>query len=415
MRGFLNSRIAAYGFVVSPPSAAVSSASLDFGYQPRGVASASRTVTLSNLGGGPLALADVTASGDFSASDTCGAQLAAFASCAIDVTFTPTAKGQRQGTLTITENSSDAAGATLNVRLVGDATTGPVPQFSNNQSTSPTLQFPAQLVGMTSTLAETLTNVGDAAMPISGIGVSSGTLNFTKETNDCPSPLDVGSSCTISVTFSPSSGGTHYGVITLNYISSSGSAATLSFGVNGIGQDFTYNPPPPNTGTASVAAGGTATFTFQLVPQGGFNQTVSLTCGTVPLNTTCTLSRTSVPLDGTNAVTVTATVVTTARSGLTPRPRHVPPTPAGPRVPVAFWWLGLAALLGMALAVRRSARLRWLVLPAALTLVLMWTACGGGGGSGSLPKGTPAGSWTLTVTGTSGSLTNTAFLKLNVN
>jgi len=406
--GFLNSRIAAYGFVVSPPSAAVSSASLDFGFQRRGVASPSRTVTLSNLGGGPLALADITASGDFSASDTCGAALAAFASCAIHVTFTPTAKGLRRGTLAITENRSDAAGATLNVTLVGNAATGPV-TFSVN----PLVFSTPQLVGTSSSPQPvTLTNTGTEAIAITGIGVSTGTLDFT-EADDCPkspSILDAVQSCTINVTFNPNAGGQRFGTVTVNYTASSGSAST-SFGVNGTGQDFAFNV---TTGTATVNAGQTATFTFQVGPVGGFNQTVSLACSSPALNTRCTLSRTSVPLDGTNTVTVTATVVTTARSGLAPRPRHVPPTPGGPRGPVAFWWLGLAALLGMALARRRSARLRWLLLPAALALVLMWAACGGGGGA-SIPKGTPAGSWTLTVTGTSGSLTNYAYLTLNVN
>jgi YVTN family beta-propeller protein len=425
--GFLNSRFAAYGFVVSPPSAAVCPASLDFGYQRRGVASASRTVTLSNQGGGPLALADVTASGDFRASDTCGAALAAFASCAIDVTFTPTAKGQRQGTLTITENRSDAAGPTLTVTLSGDATTGPLPQFSNTQSTTPTLVFPAQLVGTTSTLAETLTNVGDASLTTTAAGMLSvATAPGFTETDNCGTSLAAGASCQINVTFAPTNvltlasanlgnNGLLLGVIGFgagsNYTSTNAASGyPPAFGVQGTGEVFAFNL---TTGTATVNAGQTATFAFNLAPVGGFNQTVSLTCGTVPLNTTCTLSSTSVPLNGTNAVTVTATVVTTARSGAAPRPRHIPPTPSGPRVPVAYWWLGLAALFGMALAMRRSARLRWL-LPAALTLVLMWAACSGGGSS-SLPTGTPAGSWTLTVTGTAGSLTNYAYLTLNVN
>lgn len=414
---FLNSRIAAYGFVVSPPSAAVSSASLDFGDQRRGVASASRTVTLSNLGGGPLALADVTASGDFSASDTCGAALAAFASCAIDVTFTPTAKGQRRGTLTITENRSDAAGATLNVTLVRDATTGPLPQFATNPLVFPT----PQLVGTNTTLTNTLTNAGDAALTTTATDMLSVALapGFT-ETDNCGASLAVGASCQISVTFAPtkvltlasSQNGLLLGAIELansNYTPPQGSPPA-GFGVQGTGEVFAFNL---TTGTATVSAGQTATFTFNLTPVGGFNQTVSLTCSSPALNTTCTLSRPSVPLDGTNAVTVTATVVTTARSGLGPRPRAIPPGPGMPRVPVALWWLGLAALLGMALAARRSLRLWWLVLPAALTLMLTWAACGGG--SSSLPRGTPAGSWTLTVTGTSGAITNQTFLTLNVN
>ena len=248
--------------------------------------------------------------------------------------------------------------------------------------------------------------------------MSAGTQDFPPSgtTSNCTSPLgpggSAGDSCTITVTFAPSAGATRFGTVTVNYTTSSGSGSE-TLGVSGTGEDFTYSPAPPNSGTASVVAGGTATFPIQVVPQGGFNQTVALTCSSPALNTTCTLQPSSVPLDGINAVPVTVTVVTTARSGLASRPRNLPPTPSAPRVPVAPWWLGLAALLGMALAARRSLRLRWLLLPAALTLVLAWAACGGG--SSPLPKGTPAGTWTVVITGTSGSISNQTFLTLNVS
>src|SRR5262249_4093603 len=73
------------------PSATLAPASLSFGGQPVGTASATQTVTLSNAGNGPLTISGITASGDFSQTSNCGGSLAAGASCSINVAFTPTA------------------------------------------------------------------------------------------------------------------------------------------------------------------------------------------------------------------------------------------------------------------------------------------------------------------------------------
>jgi hypothetical protein len=73
------------------------------------------------------------------------------------------------------------------------------------------------------------------------------------------------------------------------------------------------------------------------------------------------------------------------------------------------------ALVGMALALRRKAKWRWLLLPAALGLILTWAACGGSQQAIQTVTGTQAGSWIVTVTGTAGSLTNSTGLTLNVN
>jgi hypothetical protein len=39
-------------------------------------------------------------------------------------------------------------------------------------------------------------------------------------------------------------------------------------------------------------------------------------------------------------------------------------------------------------------------------LVLLWAACGAGGSQVDVPEGTPAGNYTLTLTGTSGAVTH---------
>src|SRR5208283_5164944 len=94
-----------------------------------------------------LSITSITASGDFSQTNTCGSSVAAGAHCTLSVTFKPTAPGTRTGAVTLTDNASPA---TQNVSLTG---TGTAPVVS----LSPTsLTFPAQQVG-TSSSAQSVT------------------------------------------------------------------------------------------------------------------------------------------------------------------------------------------------------------------------------------------------------------------
>jgi hypothetical protein len=67
-----------------------------------------KTLTLKNTGTATLTLTGMTISGteggDFKKSSGCGNTIAVAATCTVDVTFTPTAKGARAGTLSISSN-----------------------------------------------------------------------------------------------------------------------------------------------------------------------------------------------------------------------------------------------------------------------------------------------------------------------
>jgi hypothetical protein len=82
--------------------------SLSFGNQALSATSAAKNVTLKNGQSGALTISSITASGDYADTTTCGASLAAGASCTISVTFTPTATGSRTGTLTVTDSGSNS-------------------------------------------------------------------------------------------------------------------------------------------------------------------------------------------------------------------------------------------------------------------------------------------------------------------
>ena len=99
------------------PLVSLSSTSLTFAAQLVGTSSGAQSVTLSNTGSATLSIASITASGDFSQTNTCGSSVAANATCTLSVIFTPTATGSRSGSVTITDNATPA---TQTVTLTGN-------------------------------------------------------------------------------------------------------------------------------------------------------------------------------------------------------------------------------------------------------------------------------------------------------
>ena len=109
---------------VTKPAVQLSSTSLNFAGQVVGSTSPAQTVTLTNTGNGALTIASIVPggpSGNFAVSTTCGAAVAASASCSIKVTFTPTTGGTASGFITITD---DAATSPQSVSLNGTGMAG---------------------------------------------------------------------------------------------------------------------------------------------------------------------------------------------------------------------------------------------------------------------------------------------------
>jgi hypothetical protein len=174
--------------------------------------------------------------------------------------------------------------------------------------------------------------------------------------------------------------------------------------------DFAITGPP--TASQSVSAGQSAMFSLSLTPVGSFSAAVSLGCAIAPATTpapTCTLSTSSVQFSGAAAQTVTVTVGTTA---------PIVTTSAGTAnragLPVAS--MPLLVLVGL-LTLRRRKTLSML---GALLIVAAFTpliGCESGSGMSSHSQtapGTPSGTYTITVTATSGTLTHNAVLQVIV-
>jgi len=127
--------VALSGTGTSAPTGAVASlapTSLTFGTQQIGTTSPAQLLTLQNTGDATLTIAGIVVSGDFAQTTTCGATLAPGASCAINVTFTPTVAGPRTGSVVVT---SDGAGSPSTAALSGTGTDGtaaavPLPTLS---------------------------------------------------------------------------------------------------------------------------------------------------------------------------------------------------------------------------------------------------------------------------------------------
>jgi hypothetical protein len=95
------------------PKASLSSYSLNFGKQKLSTTSVAKSVKLTNTGTTPLVLSTLTVSGKFAlgaGTKTCvnGETLTPSASCMIDVTFSPTAKGPQCGSVVITDNARNS-------------------------------------------------------------------------------------------------------------------------------------------------------------------------------------------------------------------------------------------------------------------------------------------------------------------
>lgn len=377
---------------------------LGFGSEPVGNTSAGQSITVSNAGFSPANFSSISVGGsnvtDFSQTNTCGSSLAPGGTCTISVTFTPTALGNRTASVTITD---DATGSPQTVGLTGSGIT--TIAFSPS-----TVTFASQFVG-TSGLPQsvTITNSGLSPVTISSITTSPSDFGSL---NACGSSVAPGASCSVGVFFDPATSGARTGTLTITD-SAPGSPQTLA--LTGMGQDFSMNS---SSSSATVSSGQTANYTVAIVPAGGFNQKVALSCTGAPALSTCSLSSGSVVLNGSAPASITVSVSTGGSPATAIRPFGISSFAFSARL-----FLSVAVLMTLAsffFLLPQRKRPVWLLRGATLALSLLVLAalssCGGGGGSHG--GGTPAGTYTLTITGAcssgSSTLTHNAILTLVV-
>ena len=385
----------------APATDTLSPATLTFAQQQIGTTSAAQQVTITNAGDVALTLLSTSITpGDFTVVNGCGTSLAGHSTCALSVTFIPTASGTRTATLTFTDA----------IRYQTVPITGTAVAAAGVSLSPATINFAASGNGLTSAAqAVTLTNNGGLPLTLSKTAIST---NFTITANTCGTTLAVNASCTLQIAFAPTAAGPLTGTLT---VTDNASPPTQTVSLSGLGIDFAL--AANGATTATLSSGASATYPLLLSSLSTVTGSVSFTCTGVPTNSTCTVSPSAPSLGST--VSITATVQTGVLASLDPY-RFAPWR--------SYDAVVLAALAPLALLFRRRFKKQSLLL-AVLTLCTLAsvTGCGsdrlipnsgtggggsGGGGGSSYP--TPSGTYNLTVSAASAGLTRSVPLTLIV-
>jgi hypothetical protein len=318
------------------------------------------------------------------------------------VTFTPAAAAAYTASLSVADN---ATGSPQTATLSGTGTPAPAPVAS----LSPTsLSFPSTTAGTTATaLSTTLSNTGNATLNITGItltGVNPADFAIATTGTTCASTLAAGATCTIAATFTPAAAGSFTASISVadNATGSPQTATLTGTGTAPLATDFTITATPP---AQTVAPGSVATFNINTSGIGGdFDNAIQLTATGLPSGYTAGFSPSSITPGANGASSVLSIQTTSLSARAQPRPLH-----RDPRLPITLAVLLLAPLFGLR---KRFGKLRGvsicLLLLGSLAPVVMLTGCSGG--YYSLQTKT----YTVTVTGTSGSTQHSTTVTLTV-
>jgi PKD repeat protein len=316
--------------------------------------------------------------------------------------------GTYQVTAIVTDNAgltSTSQSSTVTITGVATPTVNVIPSLSSFMN-----PFPLPVTISVSLGASNPTPTGMVALSGGGYTSPPATLAAGSTTITIPGGSLIAGTYSLTATYTPDAASASI------YGSATGSSSVA------------VTAPAPSiaiTGTAvsfqrGASVGNTSTIT--LTPSGAFVGNVALSASITSsppgaqLPPTLSFGSTSpVSITSANAATATLTISTTAAtsSGL-----EYPARPGG-----RWYATGGAALAGILLLFIPTRRRRWQTMLGMFVLLFSITyavsACGGSssggrGGSGGGNSGTTAGTYTITVTGTSGAITQTAVVSLTV-
>jgi hypothetical protein len=172
-----------------------------------------RNVTVKNTGTSSVTINSVSVTlgsgtnrGDFTALNLCPRTLPAGRSCAINVAFFAGNIGNLSATVYVNDN---AAGSPQSVGLSATVI-NPIASFSPAEISYGTVK-----VGTSVTKNVVLKNVGTTVLTVASIAITGADQGDYSQTNSCPSSLNPGASCPISVTFDPTTTGTRTAGLTV--------------------------------------------------------------------------------------------------------------------------------------------------------------------------------------------------------
>lgn len=183
----------------------------NMGRQPEGTQGIPQAIELYNRGNAPLDFAGISVSGPaFSmGQNDCTGNMPAEALCVVNLVFAPTGIGVFSGSLAVHSNDPVQPVLTVGLTGIGDSSSAGFPAATLSTTS---LDFGAVVEGASNAPQNiSLTNSGSAPLTIQSIRA---TGNYA-ETNSCGTSLNAGSTCQISVTFSPASVGAVLGNLTI--------------------------------------------------------------------------------------------------------------------------------------------------------------------------------------------------------
>lgn len=313
---------------------------INFGVQAAGTNSAPTTFALRNTGNSTLSLSAITASAGFmlgSGTSYCSATttLAPGQSCQLSITFSPgaTVNGAVSGTLTLTDNALNAAGATQTFTLSG--TTHIVDSTTTIISTSPASLIYGSPATISATIANGSAPTGTVNFTLNGTPLGSAAVSNNQATVTLP--VQNAGSLKIGATYSGDSGNNassatttiaiQPAVLTVTAVNASMPSGTavpsLTYSVtgfvNGDASSVVSGAPAETTTATSSSVQGTypititqgtlaatnysftflnGTMTVGAPPASDFSLSVSPTTATIPAGNSYTATLTLTPIYG---------------------------------------------------------------------------------------------------------------------
>ena len=301
-------------------------------------------------------------------------------------------------------------GSLSDLQLTGVAGTSASPTTTIGVGNSVTFTFTVKNVGPDPTAGVVFTN----SLPGTGVTFNS----ISSSPGSCASPVTGTVQCSIG-TMQPGASATVTVVLTptMPFAGGFSDSATVTAAAGSVDPNLGNNSAQagpvtvtdfsisasPNTFTVPAPAGTSATYQITATPIPNFPNSVSLSCSAgLPSGTACAFSTNPLAFSSSNnssPLTSTLTITTTAR----------PVTTAGTsRVPSLWYALvlpfsGILVAFGWGKNANRKRRMGIVASALVLSGVIFQAACGGD--KSTTPPttgGTPAGTYTITVTGTSG-------------
>ncbi len=251
-----------------------------------------------------------------------------------------------------------------------------------------------------------------------GVAIASGSVQSGSGTCSSPSgtngvdiicqipTLQAGSIANVVFSVSATSPGTYEmtAIVSSPNNTNTNSTTTASFTATG----FTVSIAPS---AQTVAAGQAAQYSVVVAPtQGVFGANVSLSCSSLPVGASCNFTSSTITLsNGQGSGSTILNLTTTAQPVNTASTRW--------RGPLLAIWLTVPGMAFLSLGAGRKRRRNWLLslftLAAFFALTLLLPACSSNKTQPTV-SGTPSGTYTMTVTATSGTYTKTAPFSVTV-